>query len=145
MNAALSCVSVKFSSSLSKRAANSFTYTMMGCKLDEPPTEGRWVEKKHMPDIGQNHESDRISDSMEQNASIETIDKAAERRLRNKIDLRLVPVMCMLYLFCFIDRANVGKNPDQPTDSSPLTCTSQATPKSPASTRTSACRATTTT
>lgn len=117
----------------------------MVSNLDEAVPEGRWAEKKHTPDIGQNHDSERISDSLEQNASIETIDKAAERLLRNKIDLRLVPVMCMLYLFCFIDRANVGKSPDRSTDSSPLIRTPQATPKSPVSRRTSACRATTTT
>lgn len=87
----------------------------MVSNLDEPVPEGRWAEKQHTADIDQNQESECISDSLEQNASIETIDKAAERRLRNKIDLRLVPVMCMLYLFCFIDRANVGKNPNSYT------------------------------
>lgn len=32
----------------------------------------------------------------------------AERRLRMKLDLMLVPTVSLLYLFCFIDRANVG-------------------------------------
>ncbi|KAG9235308.1 retrograde regulation protein 2 [Amylocarpus encephaloides] len=36
------------------------------------------------------------------------IDKAAERRLRWKIDLYIVPTVALLYLFCFIDRANIG-------------------------------------
>ena len=31
-----------------------------------------------------------------------------ERRLRNKIDLHIVPLVALLYLFCFIDRANIG-------------------------------------
>lgn len=35
-------------------------------------------------------------------------DNAAERRLRNKIDLMIVPTVSLLYLFCFIDRANIG-------------------------------------
>ncbi|KAJ5795878.1 uncharacterized protein N7518_004418 [Penicillium psychrosexuale] len=35
-------------------------------------------------------------------------DKAAESRLRLKIDLYIVPTVAILYLFCFIDRANVG-------------------------------------
>lgn len=35
-------------------------------------------------------------------------DAAAERRLRNKIDLYVIPTVSILYLFCFIDRANVG-------------------------------------
>ncbi|GFF47993.1 uncharacterized transporter C1039.04 [Aspergillus udagawae] len=35
-------------------------------------------------------------------------DPAAESRLRLKIDLYIVPTVSLLYLFCFIDRANVG-------------------------------------
>jgi hypothetical protein len=36
-------------------------------------------------------------------------DKAAEARLRMKIDLYIVPTVAILYLFCFIDRANIGE------------------------------------
>jgi hypothetical protein len=36
-------------------------------------------------------------------------DKAAEAKLRLKIDLYIVPTAFMLYLFCFIDRTNIGK------------------------------------
>lgn len=35
-------------------------------------------------------------------------DAAAEARLRTKIDLYIVPTVALLYLFCFIDRANIG-------------------------------------
>ncbi|KAE8378270.1 major facilitator superfamily domain-containing protein [Aspergillus bertholletiae] len=35
-------------------------------------------------------------------------DKAAESRLRWKLDLYIVPTVALLYLFCFIDRANIG-------------------------------------
>lgn len=35
-------------------------------------------------------------------------DAAAEAKLRLKIDLYIVPTVALLYLFCFIDRANVG-------------------------------------
>ncbi|OLN82383.1 putative transporter C1002.16c-like protein 23 [Colletotrichum chlorophyti] len=35
-------------------------------------------------------------------------DPAVERRLRLKIDLMIVPTVSLLYLFCFIDRANIG-------------------------------------
>lgn len=38
-------------------------------------------------------------------------DPIAERKLRNKIDLMIVPTVALLYLFCFIDRANIGKMP----------------------------------
>ena len=33
-----------------------------------------------------------------------TFDKAAEAKLRRKIDLYIVPTVALLYLFCFIDR-----------------------------------------
>lgn len=35
-------------------------------------------------------------------------DPKAESRLRRKLDLMLVPTVSVLYLFCFIDRANIG-------------------------------------
>lgn len=35
-------------------------------------------------------------------------DRRAERRLRLKIDLCIIPTVALLYLFCFIDRANIG-------------------------------------
>jgi hypothetical protein len=37
-----------------------------------------------------------------------TFDKKAESRLRLKIDLMIIPTVALLYLFCFIDRANIG-------------------------------------
>lgn len=40
------------------------------------------------------------------------LDRAAERRLRTKIDLYIVPTVALLYLFCFIDRANIGMSID---------------------------------
>ncbi|KAJ9626977.1 hypothetical protein H2203_003435 [Taxawa tesnikishii (nom. ined.)] len=35
-------------------------------------------------------------------------DPVAERKLARKIDLHIVPTVALLYLFCFIDRANIG-------------------------------------
>ena len=40
--------------------------------------------------------------------SLVIFDTAAERKLRLKIDLYIVPTVAILYLFCFIDRANIG-------------------------------------
>ncbi|KFY95411.1 hypothetical protein V500_02803 [Pseudogymnoascus sp. VKM F-4518 (FW-2643)] len=40
--------------------------------------------------------------------SLVQFDPDAERRLRLKIDLYIVPTVALLYLFCFIDRANIG-------------------------------------
>ncbi|KAK4057779.1 hypothetical protein OIO90_000998 [Microbotryomycetes sp. JL221] len=36
------------------------------------------------------------------------LDTEAEKRLSRKIDLHIVPIVAMLYLWCFIDRANIG-------------------------------------
>lgn len=41
--------------------------------------------------------------------SLVQFDRAAEARLRWKIDFYIVPTVALLYLFCFIDRANIGK------------------------------------
>ena len=35
-------------------------------------------------------------------------DRRAESRLRLKIDFYIIPTVALLYLFCFIDRANIG-------------------------------------
>ncbi|MCJ1449075.1 MAG: hypothetical protein MMC23_009594 [Stictis urceolatum] len=36
-----------------------------------------------------------------------TFDQALERKLRLKIDLFVIPTVSVLYLFCFINRANI--------------------------------------
>lgn len=41
--------------------------------------------------------------------SLVEFDKKAESRLRLKIDFYVVPTVALMYLFCFIDRANIGK------------------------------------
>lgn len=38
------------------------------------------------------------------------IDPKAEAKLRLKIDFMIVPTVSLLYLFCFIDRANIGES-----------------------------------
>ncbi|KAH7128704.1 retrograde regulation protein 2 [Dendryphion nanum] len=40
--------------------------------------------------------------------SLVVFDPKAEAKLRLKIDLMIVPTVALLYLFCFIDRANIG-------------------------------------
>lgn len=40
---------------------------------------------------------------------IPNIDPKMERRIVMKIDLAILPLICIMYLFCFIDRANIGK------------------------------------
>jgi hypothetical protein len=40
--------------------------------------------------------------------SLVEFDPKAEAKLRLKIDLYIIPTVALLYLFCFIDRANIG-------------------------------------
>ena len=41
--------------------------------------------------------------------SLDEATRQAERKLRTKIDLYIVPTVALLYLMCFIDRANIGE------------------------------------
>lgn len=51
---------------------------------------------------------DRVrSDSPEDNLQ-PPFDKVAERKLLRKVDIRVLPVLWILYLVNFIDRANIG-------------------------------------
>lgn len=36
------------------------------------------------------------------------VDTAKEKRITRKIDIRLVPMLCMLYLTAYLDRTNIG-------------------------------------
>jgi hypothetical protein len=47
--------------------------------------------------------------SISYNDAVEQFDPAAEARLRRKMDWYIVPTVAILYLLCFIDRANIGK------------------------------------
>ena len=38
------------------------------------------------------------------------LDPADEARLLWKIDLHIIPTVAIIYLFCFIDRSNIGNN-----------------------------------
>lgn len=42
--------------------------------------------------------------------SLVEIDPKAEAKLRLKLDFYVLPTVAMLYLFCFIDRANIGSS-----------------------------------
>ncbi|KAK5655075.1 hypothetical protein OQA88_5974 [Cercophora sp. LCS_1] len=59
---------------------------------------------------GHGRDLERSSDSFQAASGIipSKASSDAERRLRTKIDLHLVPIVAILYLFCFIDRANLG-------------------------------------
>ncbi|KAI1879224.1 hypothetical protein JX265_002178 [Neoarthrinium moseri] len=41
-------------------------------------------------------------------AEVYSLDPQADRRLTNKIDLKVIPIMGLLYLICFLDRTNIA-------------------------------------
>ncbi|QPC80118.1 hypothetical protein HYE68_010870 [Fusarium pseudograminearum] len=60
-------------------------------------------------------QNDTASNSDAAGGAVETVENAPfyidpkqEAKLRRKIDFMIVPTVCLLYLFCFIDRANIG-------------------------------------
>lgn len=54
---------------------------------------------------------------------LETLDPKAEAKLCREINLMVVPTVSLLYLFCFIDRANIGASPSsQPLLRYPSAC-----------------------
>ncbi|KAL2797301.1 major facilitator superfamily domain-containing protein [Aspergillus keveii] len=54
------------------------------------------------------HVENSRSHVVKHNREVRTFDPKAEARLRRKIDLYIVPTVACIYLFCFIDRANIG-------------------------------------
>jgi hypothetical protein len=42
-------------------------------------------------------------------ARVRDFDPIAEKKLRRKTDLYIVPLVALLFLFCFIDRSNLGE------------------------------------
>ncbi|EPS26321.1 hypothetical protein PDE_01257 [Penicillium oxalicum 114-2] len=73
-------------------------------------------DAKAVPDCKQDFVSDGTKDAAERGHlatdqyghALVQFDPVAESRLRLKIDLCIVPTVALMYLFCFIDRANIG-------------------------------------
>lgn len=63
----------------------------------EPPIRSAIIDGKSV--VGINEEDE---------AFYRSFDKARRRRVRTKIDLRLLPVLSILYLFATLDRANIA-------------------------------------
>ncbi|VUC25555.1 unnamed protein product [Clonostachys rosea] len=61
------------------------------------------VHFAHIPIAGQTIEPSRDAEALPLPS-----DHKSERKLRLKIDLHVVPTVAILWLFCFIDRANIG-------------------------------------
>lgn len=65
-------------------------------------------QRKYVSDVDIPTAVDKGPDVADGYQSSFEFDRKAESRLRLKIDLCVVPTVSLLYLFCFIDRANIG-------------------------------------
>jgi hypothetical protein len=71
------------------------------------PDEPRSIEEKKTL----RNDTDSVIDSTEVNSGqVEPIadDPRADRILSNKIDLKVLPILGLLYLICFLDRTNIA-------------------------------------
>lgn len=76
--------------------------------LTKQPNAGRLqLTSKHPISISASCLS--LTDILRYGHSLVHFDPVAERKLLWKIDLYIVPTVSLLYLFCFIDRTNIGK------------------------------------
>lgn len=85
----------------------------LGCTL--PPKGGKWQRTsehcffRRAPLQSTSSLTAFLAFFLRYGNSLVQLDPAVERKLRNKIDLMVVPTVAILYLFCFIDRANIGE------------------------------------
>ena len=70
------------------------------------------MEKKDFSDPNQReiHSASPSSSNKEERSAREglTWTDDEEKKIRRKLDFRVVPLVTLLYLLCFLDRANVG-------------------------------------
>ena len=66
-------------------------------------------EEKQAPEVVPQDVEKRSEDDISNDEQpLEPIDAAAERRLRLKCDLHVLPMLCIMYLLSFLDRVNIG-------------------------------------
>jgi MFS transporter, ACS family, DAL5 transporter family protein len=61
-----------------------------------------------MPNIKLNDLNGGLNIQFQEDTAEQTWSLEEERRVRRKIDLHVVPMITIMYLFCFLDRSNVG-------------------------------------
>lgn len=84
-------------------ASSAYNETVMAEKIHQEHKETVVTDVSHDADDG-NLATDQYGRPLVE------LDRAAEARLRLKIDLYIVPTVALMYLFCFIDRANIGEH-----------------------------------
>jgi hypothetical protein len=73
--------------------------------LPEKPTSVDQEDFGVKKDIGEKLPTDRDSNSAEGDIDFSGVDEAKTLR---KMDIRLIPVLAVLYLLAFLDRGNIG-------------------------------------
>lgn len=66
-------------------------------------------ENRKLSDM-KTHKEWEVSDDIKESTSENDlhIDRAEEKRLVRKLDLRLFPILMLLYVMAFLDRVNIG-------------------------------------
>ncbi|THV45202.1 hypothetical protein BGAL_0517g00030 [Botrytis galanthina] len=76
---------------------------------EERISEGHNRNSSGVPDGVQIYEEEKMSESHSGDSIAATgFDDAATKKLMRKLDIRLIPILAIIYLVCFLDRANVG-------------------------------------
>ena len=65
-------------------------------------------------DLDMKRDSVDLKEAEESENVMTQVDKAETRRILRKVDFRLLPVMVILYIMCFIDRSNSMSLPSLP-------------------------------
>ncbi|KAF2004674.1 hypothetical protein P154DRAFT_36242 [Amniculicola lignicola CBS 123094] len=82
------------------------TQDLSSPSVDEKVRISHHEDLKHET-VGEAAERGHVATDVYGNSLVH-FDPKAEARLRLKIDFMIVPTVALLYLFCFIDRANIG-------------------------------------
>lgn len=60
-----------------------------------------------LPDINKKENFDLVEDVEGENTQqVESFDPKEARRIVNKVDWHVIPILTILYIMCFIDRSN---------------------------------------
>lgn len=46
---------------------------------------------------------------VETTQDVSTIDRALEKKVLRKLDLKVIPILCFLFFISFLDRGNIGR------------------------------------
>lgn len=80
---------------------------MVSTEMEKPPiVDSKSLDEGFLTGVSQDAEGNTVITSAEGETFV--ITKAAERKMVWKFDLRILPVLAIMYLFNSLDKANLG-------------------------------------